>query len=312
MAESAAVGELRSRLVEGGGWTPGPAREEGAARFATVEATVLAWLALAANGERLATGHAAATSGWIAARQQADGGFEPHVGVSRSTWVTSLVLLLPFPIVRSIRWRSAVEWLLRQEGRESSLVTRVREVLITGDLRGGRQRSAGWPFFPETASWVTPTAFALLALRKVRDLGEVSEYRREIDRRLSAAREFLIARQCADGGWNHGSTRALGYEAPSYPETTGLALKALQGMAVPSVKVELGKAAARRHRAACRSVEALRWLELGLMSQGETLDSLALPRASMRPLLTSEIAIDLIARAAMRAPGKRSVLEPSA
>ena len=84
----------------------------------------------------------------------------------------------------------------------------------------------------------------------------------------------MLARRCRDGGWNHGSTRALGYDSGSYPETTGLALLALHDAQGP--EVEFGVAAAERHLAMCRSAEAASWLTLGLLARGRSVSAPAL------------------------------------
>jgi hypothetical protein len=66
---------------------------------------------------------------------------------------------------------------------------------------------------------------------------------------------------CREGGWNHGSVRALGYESKAYPETTGMALAALHGVQAPELPRAIG--VAQRFLAACRSADALNWLRLG-------------------------------------------------
>jgi hypothetical protein len=84
--------------------------------------------------------------------------------------------------------------------------------------------------------------------------------------RLQAGREFLLARQCPDGGWNHGSSRALGVDLTSYPETTGQALFALRGDQSASIGRALQRA--EHHLARAESIEATVWLRLGLAAHG--------------------------------------------
>jgi hypothetical protein len=106
--------------------------------------------------------------------------------------------------------------------------------------------------------------------------------------RLNSGHEYLAAHVCADGGWNHGSSRALGRDVDSYPETTGIALTALR-QSPDRRLIERGKAAAHRHLAACRTAEGIAWLRMGLAAHGETLQSPfeAVPRTTLDAALTT-------------------------
>jgi hypothetical protein len=118
---------------------------------------------------------------------------------------------------------------------------------------------------------VGPTSLAILALEKENSRRPQAEVRR----RVEEGREFLMRRMCRDGGWNHGSVRAWGYESRPYPETTGQALAALRGVRTPEVEKAL--TVARRFLGECRSAEALNWLRLGLLAHEELPDGYCPP-----------------------------------
>jgi len=200
---------------------------------------------------------------WLASRQRPDGGWAPRDGVDESTWVTALALLLPSDLAAGLDLNHASRWLLEQTGRESGWIYRLRLRLLGAQL-DPTQQFDGWPWYPETAAWVAPTALTLLALHRFnRPLGDA-----HMQKRIREGTSFLLARRCRDGGWNHGSTHSLGYDSDSYPETTGLALLALRG-ATPS---ELGTAldVAEKHLHETRSLESSSWLVLGLLAQGRS------------------------------------------
>ena len=222
------------------------------------EPTVYSVLALLAAGETAGAGRGIR---WILRAERPDGGFPPQAGIEESSWVTALVALLPPAQLGEAAHQRAIRWLLGTTGQESTAVYRLREWLL-GNSHPPEQEFPGWPWIPGTAAWVGPTSLAILALEK--------ESRRrpsaEIGRRITAGRRFLMTRMCHEGGWNHGSVRALGYESSPYPETTGMALAALRGVDTPEVHRSLD--VALHFLDECRSADALNWLRLGLMAHG--------------------------------------------
>jgi len=235
---------------------------------------------------------------WIASTQKQDGGWAPRPSVDQSTWVTALVLVALADTPAAISLSTASAWLVARTGRESTLLERLRMRLL--GIRPERDAdSAGWPWYPDTAAWVSPTAISVLALKKLalRQPGSGYQHRIEMGQR------FLMDKMCQDGGWNHGSSRALGYESPSYPETTGLALLALGG--VKGGPLSKAIAAGERHLRECRSAEGQSWLRMGLLAHGRDLGGFRLAPASCRTLM--DTCLTVLADAA--AAGKNPFLE---
>lgn len=233
---------------------------------------------------------------WLSALQRPDGGWPPRPVVGQSTWVTALAVLALAGRLAPEALDSATQWMLRQSGRESGFFQRLRLRLL-GVEAGVDTGNEGWSWFPGTAAWVAPTSLTILALEKVRR----STPRPRLEERLESGRRFLWSRMCGDGGWNHGSSRALGYQAGSYPETTGLVLLALHGSRDPQLPRAL--AAAERHLRACRSAEGVSWLRLGLLAHAAS--ARPFPEAQRRDVMDN--ALFLLAERA--AAGKNLLLE---
>jgi hypothetical protein len=245
---SNAMSYLRATQNPDGGWG-----YRGSASWTEPSAYAL----LALSEDPSSTEHVRRGIEWLKSLQRIDGGWSPRSSVRESTFVTALALLALVGKDQPAATHAA-RWLLGQTGRESTFFERLRLRLL-----GTTPQTAGfdgWPWYPGAAAWVTPTALALLALRKAaRTLSNP-----ELRPRLESGTNFLWSRVCSDGGWNHGSSKALGYEASSYPETTGVALLALRGSRTPKLAAAL--AAGEGHFRACRSAEGSAWLRLGLMA----------------------------------------------
>jgi len=234
-------------------------------------------------------GEAARGIGWLQTLQCADGGWCPQPAVEESTWVTSLVALLPPGQLGVERHRRAIHWLLRLTGRETSTVYRLRQFML-GYSAGEEQGDHGWPWFPGCAAWVSPTAFGILALQREQGRNAAPG----LAERIALGRKFLFHRMCADGGWNHGTSKPLGYDCHSYPETTGMALLGLRGIDCPVVSRALD--AAERSLVECRSADGMNWLRLGLAAHGRLPANYCPPPVAYRTV--RDVAIGVLADAA--------------
>lgn len=78
-----------------------------------------------------------------------------------------------------------------------------------------------WAWAMGTASWVEPTAYAMIAL-KSQGLGA--------HERVKVGERFLLDRACYQGGWNYGNKEVLDVVLDPMPTVTAYALLALQNL----------------------------------------------------------------------------------
>jgi len=280
--DNGALENIQAAQNPDGGW---PYRQGGSWTEPTVYAL------LAHQAARMTAPRSAAAVAWLDAAQQPDGGWTPRRSVDQSTWVTALAALLPPETIGARRHARATGWLMRQSGRGSSPIFRLSAFLRDGRLPASTEQS-GWPWFPGTAAWVAPTCFGILALKKCYRRGPSADLRE----RIGQAQAFLLSRRCADGGWNHGSARALGYDVGSYPETTGQALLALAGL--DPAKLEGSIRLAQRFLREQRSSGGAAWLRLGLLAHQQT--PADAPLFAMPCRTVPDTALTLLAAAAER------------
>jgi hypothetical protein len=185
--------------------------------------------------------------------------------------VTALAALIPEESLGQAAHSGAIEWLLPVKGENTTALYCLRQWLL-GRSNSIDRENPGWPWTPGAAAWVGPTAMAVVALE--------SEHKRRpsarVAARAQAGRNFLMAHMCHEGGWNHGSTDAWRYDAPPYPETTGVALLAMDRVRSPAMERAL--AMGRKFLAETRSADAQNWLRLGLAAQGELPQGYAPPQ----------------------------------
>jgi len=83
----------------------------------------------------------------------------------------------------------------------------------------------GWSWTDATFSWVEPTCWGLLALKKARVSAGTDAASTQ---RIGEAERLLIDRRCQPGGWNFGNASVLGQDLRPYVPTTALGLLAMQ------------------------------------------------------------------------------------
>lgn len=195
--------------------------------------------------------------------QLPDGSWRAGSQIQDGTWVTALaVTLCSIHAPRSRMLEKGIHNLLLTAGSERSTVFRLMEFFGLGKIELDTRHPA-WPWRHGTSSWIEPTAHSLVALKRAG--GGVRD--RRVAWRIHEGEQMVLARRCSDGGWNHGSPDTFHIGAPSYPESTALALIGLQGCPAAASSLDLARAQWR----AAESPLATAWLSIALQLWGERL-----------------------------------------
>ena len=126
----------------------------------------------------------------------------------------------------------------------------VKGVKLEGDPKVVRQNSAlqAWSWIEGTFSWIEPTAYCLIALKRRKDRSPLAAVR------IAEAQAVILDRVCDSGGWNYGNAQVLSQDLRAYVPTTALALLAMHDEAAhPAVQ------------------KSLAWLEAHALSERSTL-----------------------------------------
>jgi hypothetical protein len=139
-----------------------------------------------------------------------------------------------------------------------------------------------WSWVEGTFSWVEPTAYCLLGVKRARGLG--AGRHTETSARVDEAERMLADRACAGGGWNYGNANAFDKDLRPHGPTTALALLALQDRRdLPCVQTGLQFLTAHAERE--RSGLALALSLICLRAFG--VDHAALRRAAIQQIAVS-------------------------
>jgi uncharacterized protein (DUF362 family) len=198
---------LAAQACPGGGWGYAPGQP------AHLEPTCLALLALAADRERFATPIRDGLA-WLRQCAAGDGTYRLARGREEAVWPTALVLFTQTILDDAEADRRATTAaLLGMRGRESPDTTK-------DEVNDIDQGLIGWPWAANNFSWVEPTAWACLALRRSGQGGHP---------RVREGLKLLLDRNLPGGGINYGNRRIFGISLDPIPTPTALMLIALQG-----------------------------------------------------------------------------------
>jgi hypothetical protein len=187
----------------------------------------------------------------------------------------------------SDRLQRGIHWLLDAKGREANWFWRWKFQTLDNSVRFDPAKY-GWSWVPDTASWVIPTAFSLIALQQVRT-GGLSQQPR-LDERITVGIGMLLDRICPGGGWNAGNGVAFGVAFAPYIDATAIALLALQRCEHEAVNASLSWLAGRLRE--CASTYSLAWGLLALTAYHENEIGLTEPLREASSRLISDIEKD--------------------
>jgi hypothetical protein len=184
-----------------------------------------AWVVRALSGGSDAAAREKAFA-YLRGAQLADGSWPASPQIATGSWVTSHACeILAADAASSSQVQSGLRWLCDDLPRDSSLAIRLLKKLRPSTVEVAQDDSLrAWGWTPRTASWVEPTAFALIALRGA----EAGALPKMAGQRRDSAVSLLYDRMCPGGGWNCGNPRVYGVDGEALVLPTCWALLALR------------------------------------------------------------------------------------
>jgi hypothetical protein len=259
---SSVLAELGRRQLPAGGWAALRSSAQ-----ASLESTCLATLAIGSDDSdevRLA-------QEFLVRVQNPNGSWPAFFGDDQDgAWVTSLAAIALRDVATAIPARlSGIHWLMKCQGREANWFWRWKFLTADRHVRFDPDKF-GWPWFPDTCSWVVPTAFAILALSQVPcSCGGLED----IPLRVDLGIEMLMDRACPDGGWNAGNGVVYGSTLAPHPDDTAIALLALNNRTQHPV-VQASLECLERTAQTLTAPWSLAWAILALAAHGRAVGPL--------------------------------------
>jgi hypothetical protein len=159
-----------------------------------------------------------------------------------------------------------LNWLLKTTPGDAGVWWRlVRRLTARRSVSSQSDQLYGWSWTQGTASWVEPTAYALIVSRCASEKLLSHDARK----RISIAQKMLLDRMCPGGGWNCGNPMVYGVAGEPQVVPTVWALLALRDSGTPESK------------------KSLDWLEANL-GKVQSLASLALTKIGLDALGRSD------------------------
>jgi hypothetical protein len=217
IALSSVLAELALRQLPCGGWAALASSSQPA-----IEPTCYAALALGS----VPVGDIQRAQDFLLRTQNPNGSWPVVPGDDQEGgWVTSLAVMALRDLLPAIPARlQGFHWLLNCSGKESNWFWKWKFRTADRHVRFDPDKY-GWPWFPDTVSWVVPTAFAILALNQIPcSCGGLER----IPVRVDCGIRMLFDRACPGGGWNAGNGVVYGCPMAPHVDDTAIALLALR------------------------------------------------------------------------------------
>jgi len=276
IALSNVLAELALRQLPCGGWAALASSSQPA-----IEPTCYAALALSS----VPIGDLERAQGFLLRTQNPNGSWPVVPGDGQDGgWVTSLAIVALRDLAPAIPARlQGFQWLLNCTGRESSWFWKWKFRTTDRHVRFDPDKY-GWPWFPNTLSWVVPTAFAILALNQLPcSCGGLEG----TDLRVDCGIQMLFDRACPGGGWNAGNGVVYGCPMAPHVDDTAIALLALSDQGQHPV-VQIAVQYLERVATTLRAPWSLAWSILALAAHRRPIAPLHGSLLELSDLLSTE------------------------